>query len=127
MPEMDGYEVIKELKNSEKTMHIPVIFLTGKIDPEHEVKGLSLGAVDYVTKPFSRELLLKRIDLHILFERQRQDLLKHNLNLESEVDKKTKTLWNCKPRYLKQLPSSLSAGTMLPAVILKEPSIISVS
>ena len=92
MPEMDGYEVIEKLKSSEKTMHIPVIFLTGKIDPEHEVKGLSLGAVDYITKPFSRELLLKRIDLHILFERQRQELLKHNLNLESEVDKKTRTV-----------------------------------
>jgi putative two-component system response regulator len=92
MPEMDGYDVIRALKSSEKTMHIPVIFLTGKIDPEHEVKGLNLGAVDYITKPFSRELLLKRIDLHILFERQRQDLLKHNLNLENEVDKKTKTV-----------------------------------
>ncbi|MDR2590510.1 MAG: response regulator [Oscillospiraceae bacterium] len=101
MPEMDGYEVIKVLKNSEKTMHIPVIFLTGKIDPEHEVRGLSLGAVDYITKPFSRELLLKRIDLHVLFERQKQELLKHNLRLENEVDKKTKTVMELQSTILK--------------------------
>ena len=101
MPEMDGYEVITVLKNSEKTVHIPVIFLTGKIDPEHEIKGLNLGAVDYITKPFSRELLLKRIDLHVLFERQRQELLKHNLTLESEVDKKTKTVMELQTAILK--------------------------
>jgi len=103
MPEMDGYEVITVLKSSEKTMHIPVIFLTGKIDPEHEVKGLNLGAVDYITKPFSRELLLKRIDLHILFERQRQELLKHNLNLESEVDKKTRAIMELQNAILKSV------------------------
>ena len=72
MPTMDGFEVIKELKKSEITEQIPVIFLTGKIEPENEVKGLSLGAVDYITKPFSRELLIKRIDLHIVFEKQKR-------------------------------------------------------
>jgi len=103
MPEMDGYDVIRKLKDSEHTTHIPVIFLTGKIDPEHEIKGLNLGAVDYITKPFSRELLLKRIDLHILFERQRQELLTHNLSLENEVDKKTKTVMELQTAILKSV------------------------
>jgi len=101
MPEMNGYEVIAVLKNSEKTTHIPVIFLTAVIDPEHEIKGLNLGAVDYITKPFSRELLLKRIDLHIMFERQKQELLKHNLNLEGEVDKKTRTVMELQTAILR--------------------------
>jgi len=101
MPEMDGYEVITVLKASESTMDIPVIFLTGKIDPEHEIKGLNFGAVDYVTKPFSRELLLKRIDLHVLFERQKKELLNHNLRLESEVDRKTKTVLELQTAILK--------------------------
>ena len=101
MPEMDGYDVIKQLKNSEKTVHIPVIFLTGKIEPESEVKGLSLGAVDYITKPFSRELLIKRIDLHIVFEKQKKELQKYNLNLENEVDKKTKTVLELQNAILK--------------------------
>ena len=101
MPAMDGYEVIKELKNSKKTEHIPVIFLTGKIEPENEVKGLSMGAVDYITKPFSRALLIKRIDLHIVFEKQKKELLKYNLNLENEVDKKTKTVLELQNAILK--------------------------
>ena len=92
MPEMNGYQVLEALKEREKTAHIPVIFLTAKIDPESEIKGLSLGAADYMTKPFSRDLLIKRIDLHILFEKQRKELLKYNLSLESEVDKKAKTV-----------------------------------
>lgn len=103
MPEMDGYDVITALKESEKTEHIPVIFLTGKIDPEHEVKGLSLGAVDYITKPFSRELLLKRIDFHVLYERQKKDLLNHNLNLENEVDKKTRAVMELQSTILKTI------------------------
>ena len=101
MPEMDGYDIIRKLKKTEKTSHIPVIFLTGKIEPENEVKGLSLGAVDYITKPFSRELLIKRIDLHIVFEKQKKELLKYNSNLENEVDKKTKTVLELQNAILK--------------------------
>ena len=101
MPEMNGYEVIQQLKSTEKTMHIPVIFLTAKIDPINEVKGLTMGAVDYITKPYSRELLMKRIDLHILFEKQKKELLKYNLSLESEVDKKTKTVMQLQNAILK--------------------------
>ncbi|MCL2080356.1 MAG: response regulator [Oscillospiraceae bacterium] len=103
MPEMDGYDIIKRLKKAEKTMHIPVIFLTGKIDPEHEIMGLNLGAVDYITKPFSRELLSKRIDLHVLMERQKHELLKHNLSLESEIDKKSKTVMELQSAILKTI------------------------
>jgi putative two-component system response regulator len=101
MPEMDGYEVIRLLKDSEKTAHIPVIFVTAQIDPESEVKGLGLGAVDYITKPFSRELLNKRVDLHIQFEKQKKELLKYSLTLESEVDKKTRTVLELQNAILK--------------------------
>ena len=101
MPEMDGYKVMEKLKTKEKTSHFPVIFLTAQIDPESEIKGLNLGAVDYITKPFSRELLLKRIDLHIEFEKQKRELLKHNLTLEGEVDKKTQTVWELQNAILK--------------------------
>ena len=103
MPEMSGYEVIKTLKSSEKTAFIPIIFLTAQIDPESEVEGLNLGAVDYITKPFSRELLAKRVDLHIQFEKQRKELIKHNLNLEDEVSRKTKTVVKLKSAILKTI------------------------
>ena len=92
MPVMNGFEVMRILKRNKNTAHIPVIFLTSTIDYETEVKGLNLGAVDYIAKPSSRELLIKRVDLHIVFEKQKRELLKHNLSLESEVDKKSKTV-----------------------------------
>jgi len=92
MPVMDGYEVIKKLKETRRTANIPVIFLTAKVDPMNEVKALNLGAVDYITKPFSRELLIKRIDLHILFERQKKELLNYSLSLKSEVDKQSRNV-----------------------------------
>ena len=66
MPDMDGYDVITVFKRKEKTKNIPVIFLTAKVDPEDESRGLELGADDYVFKPFSGGLLLKRIKMHLL-------------------------------------------------------------
>lgn len=65
MPEMSGYEVIRHIKQKEETSHIPVIFLTANSDGEGELEGLSLGAVDYIMKPFSPPLLLKRLEMHL--------------------------------------------------------------
>lgn len=65
MPEMDGFEVCKILKDDEKTKDIPVIFVTAKSETENVVKGFELGAVDYVTKPFQTEELLARVKTHI--------------------------------------------------------------
>jgi CheY-like chemotaxis protein len=58
MPEMSGYKAIWILKDREETKDIPVIFLTGKSDSDNELEGLSLGAIDYITKPFILPLLL---------------------------------------------------------------------
>jgi putative two-component system response regulator len=68
MPDMDGYEVFTILKRSENTADIPVIFLTATVDLESEIKGMSMGAIDYITKPFSQQLLLKRIEVHLFYE-----------------------------------------------------------
>jgi len=62
MPEMNGYEAIKLLKSKPETKDIPVIFLTAKTEADDEKEGLSLGAVDYITKPFEPDMLLKRIE-----------------------------------------------------------------
>ena len=61
MPEMDGYAVIGELKNSERTQNIPVIFVTGLSNADDEEKGLTLGASDYITKPFSSAIVKLRV------------------------------------------------------------------
>jgi len=65
MPEMDGYEVIKALKSSKKTTDIPVIFITGLDNSEAEEKGLALGAVDYITKPFHSVVVKLRVENQI--------------------------------------------------------------
>ena len=62
MPEMDGYEALKILKTKPETKDIPVIFLTGMTDTKDEEKGLSLGAVAYVTKPFDPPSLIACIE-----------------------------------------------------------------
>ena len=61
MPEMDGFEVCRQLKENPSTRDIPVIFLTARTETEDIVKGFQLGGVDYITKPFSMEELLYRI------------------------------------------------------------------
>jgi diguanylate cyclase (GGDEF)-like protein len=65
MPEMDGYQVCRELKNNQATSHIPVIFVTAMDEVENQKKGLSLGAVDYITKPFDADIVKVRVRNHM--------------------------------------------------------------
>lgn len=65
MPEMDGFEALEILKREPKLRDIPVIFLTAKADDDAEIRGFELGALDFITKPFSPLVLKKRIELHI--------------------------------------------------------------
>jgi len=75
MPEMDGYEVCRRLKNSADTQDIPIIFLTSKTDTEGIVKGFELGAADYVTRPFNRVELLARLKTHLELRRSRDKVV----------------------------------------------------
>ena len=92
MPGMDGFETIKHIKSNNATKHIPVIFLTAMDDSGSELEGLRLGAVDYITKPFSIPLLVQRVDLHIELINQKNELQNYNDNLTQMVDEKTKTI-----------------------------------
>ncbi len=74
MPEMDGYDVCKRLKSNPITRGIPVIFLTARTDAEGIARGFSLGAVDYVTKPFQKEELLARVKTHLTLQEQQRTL-----------------------------------------------------
>jgi len=110
MPEMNGYEVIKLLKSNSETANIPVIFLTAKNDDESELEGLSMGAIDYIIKPFSPPLLLKRIEVHLLVESQKQELMDQkrelinfNNNLQDMVETKTKTVVELQNAVLKTM------------------------
>jgi putative two-component system response regulator len=65
MPEMDGFEALTILKANENLRDIPVIFLTAKNDSESEIRGFEIGAIDFIHKPFSPPVLIKRIETHI--------------------------------------------------------------
>ncbi|MDR1246520.1 MAG: response regulator [Clostridiales Family XIII bacterium] len=90
MPDMDGYETIRRLKDVEDFADIPVIFLTAKRDEGSELEGLNLGAVDYVSKPFSAPLLLKRLETQLLIASQKKALKRNNDDLQTTVLQKTK-------------------------------------
>ena len=65
MPEMDGFDVMRRMKTNESYSNIPVIFLTGKSDALSEIRGFQLGAVDFITKPFTAPIMLNRIKTHL--------------------------------------------------------------
>ncbi|MBF0144645.1 MAG: response regulator [Magnetococcales bacterium] len=92
MPEMDGYEVCRRLKQDPRTRAIPVIFVTARQESEDETFGLGLGAVDYITKPFSPAVVLARVRTHLQLEHARRDLAHSNEILEDRVRQRTAEL-----------------------------------
>ncbi len=99
MPGMDGYEVCRRLKADPATVHIPIIFVTAMHEEEDETKGLSLGAVDYVHKPYSLSIMKARIATQLALKFQQEDLaqaeaelLEANEFLESRVEERTKDI-----------------------------------
>jgi putative two-component system response regulator len=94
MPEMDGYAVIKRLKKNVSTMEIPVIFLTARNDPGNELEGLSLGAIDYIAKPFSSPILVQRIENQMLIASQKKELKRYNQGLQDMVNGQTLEIKN---------------------------------
>ena len=69
MPDKDGYEVCAELKENEETKDIPIIFLSALGQVQDKVKGLDLGAVDFITKPFQAEEVVSRVNTQLRLKR----------------------------------------------------------
>ncbi|MEO5362047.1 MAG: hybrid sensor histidine kinase/response regulator [Magnetococcus sp. DMHC-8] len=82
MPGMDGYEICKRLKADVRTRECPVIFITGLDDPHSEQRGLELGAVDYVTKPFSPAVVRARVKNHLTLRHTLNQLQRQNRLLQ---------------------------------------------
>ncbi|BCG64603.1 MAG: putative two-component system response regulator [Methyloprofundus sp.] len=85
MPGLDGFEVCRRIKANPQIQDIPIIFLTAKVDVDAISKAFSLGAVDYITKPFHADELLARVKSHIQLFHAKQLLQQHNIVLATKV------------------------------------------
>jgi putative two-component system response regulator len=92
MPDKNGYEVCRELKENPVTRDIPVIFLTVKSEVNDEVKGFQLGAVDYILKPISPPIVKARVATHLALHRAQSQLAHQNQLLEVKVNQRTEEL-----------------------------------
>jgi putative two-component system response regulator len=88
MPELDGFEVCRQLKASAQTWDIPVIFLTARSEVQDEQVGFELGAVDYITKPISPPILMSRVQTHLTLKASADFLKNQNQFLEKEVQRR---------------------------------------
>ncbi|WP_017715622.1 adenylate/guanylate cyclase domain-containing protein [Kamptonema formosum] len=85
MPEMDGYEVCKELKASERTREVPVIFISALDEAWDKVRAFAAGGADYITKPFQAEEVIARVENQLTISRQRLSLQERTAQLEQEI------------------------------------------
>ncbi len=92
MPEMDGFEVCKRLKNNPNTRDIPVIFISAMDAVSHKTEGFKTGAVDYITKPFDIEEVQARVKTHLSLKIAREALKNQNAILEEMVQERTREL-----------------------------------
>jgi two-component system, NtrC family, sensor kinase len=88
MPGIDGFETCQRLKADPATQAVPIIFTTALADADNKVKGLSLGAVDYITKPFQQQEVIARVRLHLQLAHLTQTLEQHNHRLKQEIEQR---------------------------------------
>jgi signal transduction histidine kinase len=82
MPGIDGFEVCRRLKDDPATQDIPIIFITALNETMYKIKGFSVGAVDYVSKPFQLEEVRARVNAHLELRRQKQEIMRKNEEIQ---------------------------------------------
>lgn len=80
MPEMDGYQVLERIRLNPKTAAVPIIFLTADTETESEIRGIQMGAIDFITKPFAEDVMLARIEKVLQMEDMKKNLLSFGQN-----------------------------------------------
>jgi DNA-binding response OmpR family regulator len=98
MPGMDGFQLCQAIKSTDSLKDIPIIFISGLWDSSNVVKGLALGGVDYVTKPFQAEEISARIRTHLRIVSLQRQLKQQNQDLERLVSERTRDLANANHR-----------------------------
>jgi len=114
MPDMNGYEAARKLKSNEKYKQIPIMFLTVRDDIKSEMEGLSLGAIDYIHKPFVAPLLLQRIQTHLaLMDYQKIEVITTATVIAMEHIRDGFVLLDADNNYLSSNPAT---AKMLPGI-----------
>jgi PAS domain S-box-containing protein len=113
MPGMDGYETCRQLKAQEATRDFPVIFLSGLTETIDKVKGLEVGAVDYLIKPIATEELLARVRTHVTISRLERELQASNRTLEERVAARTAEVNATNKRLMAEIEERKRTGEAL--------------
>jgi sigma-B regulation protein RsbU (phosphoserine phosphatase) len=115
MPGMDGYQVCEQLKASEQTRDIPVIFISALDATDDKVRAFAAGGVDYVTKPFQVAEVLARVETHLALRRLQKELQRANQRMTRELDLAGEVQASFLPRALPDIPGWQLAATLEPA------------
>jgi len=100
MPDLDGFQVCKRIKNNEMYRDIPIIFISALTEASEKVAGFTVGAVDFICKPFSDMEVLARIKTHLSIKEQHSQLLASNNELNRELKTKSLKKHSCTPNKL---------------------------
>ncbi|BAY08522.1 hybrid sensor histidine kinase/response regulator [Calothrix sp. NIES-2098] len=127
MPEMNGYEVCQQLKTSDRTRDIPVIFISALGDVLDKVKAFAVGGVDYITKPFQLEEVLARIENHLTIRQLQKQLQAQNQQLQQEIRNRTKAEEKF-AKVFRSSPNPIAIATISEARVLDvNPSFLKMS
>ncbi|MCR4739985.1 MAG: response regulator [Lachnospiraceae bacterium] len=113
MPDTNGFFVLSEIKNNQRLANIPVIFLTAHADPTTEIEGYNLGALDYITKPYTTAILRKRIDLHVKMIEQERRLKKYNDSLSKTLNEKVHNIVELEFAIVEMFMSLMSSRSII--------------
>jgi sigma-B regulation protein RsbU (phosphoserine phosphatase) len=103
MPEMDGFEVCRRLKQDERTRDIPILFVSALQDVQDKVRGFEVGGVDFITKPFQESEVLARVDTHLTVYRLRREVQTQRDQLEHELETVSSLQLRLLPKTLPQI------------------------
>ncbi|MBW1804060.1 MAG: response regulator, partial [Deltaproteobacteria bacterium] len=92
MPEIDGFETCRRLKQGDRTRDIPIIFLSSLTDSKAKVTCFEIGGVDFINKPFEAREVLARVQTHITLKQQELQLREHTKKLEQIIEERTRQL-----------------------------------
>ena len=113
LPDLDGFEICRRLKESEKTGRIPVIFLSGLDDLGDKIRGFESGGVDYIIKPFQAAEVLARVETHLALQRLRRQADTQNVVLEAMVEERTKELREITESLVREIVKREKVGQAL--------------